>query len=76
MTTATAAATIDEARLEAFVGQAVLGIGAAISRLLHIGHRLGRYKAMAGTGPITSSVLALRRIPHRRGRRLGGARLL
>jgi hypothetical protein len=47
---------IDEARLEAFVGQAVTDMGAAISGLLlHIGDRLGLYKAMAGAGPITSA---------------------
>jgi SAM-dependent methyltransferase len=52
---------IDEAKLEAFVGQAVLDMGAAISGLLlHIGDRLGLYKAMAGAGPITSSTLAAR----------------
>jgi len=40
---------IDEARLEAFVGQAVTDMGAAISGLLlHIGDRLGLYRAMAG----------------------------
>ena len=40
---------IDETRLEAFVGQAVTDMGAAISGLLlHIGDRLGLYKAMAG----------------------------
>ena len=45
---------IDEARLEAFVGQAVADMGAAISGLLlHIGDRLGLYKAMAGAGPVT-----------------------
>jgi hypothetical protein len=45
---------IDEARLEAFVGQAVTDMGAAISGLLlHIGDRLGLYKAMAGAGPVT-----------------------
>ena len=50
---------IDEARLEAFVGQAVTDMGAAISGLLlHIGDRLGLYKAMAGAGPITSAALA------------------
>jgi SAM-dependent methyltransferase len=59
--TTTDIATIDEARLEAFVGQAVTDMGAAISGLLlHIGDRLGLYKAMAGVGPITSSALALR----------------
>jgi SAM-dependent methyltransferase len=52
---------IDEARLEAFVGQAVTDMGAAISGLLlHIGDRLGLYKAMAGAGPMTSSTLAAR----------------
>jgi SAM-dependent methyltransferase len=50
---------IDQARLEAFVGQAVTDMGAAISGLLlHIGDRLGLYKAMAGAGPITSATLA------------------
>ena len=52
---------IDEARLEAFVGQAVTDMGAAISGLLlHIGDRLGLYKAMAGAGPVTSAALAAR----------------
>ena len=40
--TTTEANPIDEARLEAFVGQAVTDMGAAISGLLlHIGDRLG-----------------------------------
>jgi len=53
--------TIDDAKLEAFVGQAVVDMGAAISGLLlHLGDRLGLYKAMAGAGPITSAVLARR----------------
>ena len=52
---------IDEARLEAFVGQAVADMGAAISGLLlHIGDRLGLYQAMAGAGPITPAELAVR----------------
>jgi hypothetical protein len=52
---------IDEAKLGAFVGQAVVDMGAAISGLLlHIGDRLGLYKAMAGAGPITSATLAAR----------------
>jgi hypothetical protein len=59
--TTTEIPAIDEARLEAFVGQAVVDMGAAISGLLlHIGDRLGLYKAMAGAGPITSSTLAQR----------------
>ena len=53
--------TLDEAKLEAFVGQAVVDMGAAISGLLlHLGDRLGLYKAMAGAGPITSAALAQR----------------
>ena len=52
---------IDDSRLEAFVGQAVVDMGAAISGLLlHIGDRLGLYKAMAGAGPLTSATLAER----------------
>ena len=45
----------------AFVGQADADMGAAISGLLlHIGDRLGHYKAMAGAGPMTSAELAAR----------------
>jgi SAM-dependent methyltransferase len=52
---------VDEARLGAFGGQAVTDMAAAISGLLlHIGDRLGLYKAMAGAGPITSAALAER----------------
>src|SRR5436190_21687876 len=58
-TTTTEIATIDEAKLEAFVGQAVVDMGAAISGLLlHLGDRLGLYRAMAGAGPLTSADLA------------------
>jgi SAM-dependent methyltransferase len=50
---------VDQARLEAFVGQAVFDMAAAISGLLlHLGDRLGLYRAMAGAGPITSAELA------------------
>jgi SAM-dependent methyltransferase len=56
---ATGPPPIDEAKLQAFVGQAVVDMGAAISGLLlHLGDRLGLYKAMAGAGPITSAELA------------------
>src|SRR5258708_34515351 len=59
---------IDEARLEAFVGQVVLDMGAAISGLLlHVGDRLGLYKPMAGGGPATPSALPALAGP--RGRR-------
>lgn len=59
--TTTDIAPIDQAKLEAFVGQAVTDMGAAISGLLlHLGDRLGLYKAMAGAGPISSAELAQR----------------
>jgi SAM-dependent methyltransferase len=52
---------IDEAKLEAFMGQAVTDMGAAISGLLiHLGDKLGLYKAMAGAGPLTSAEVAER----------------
>lgn len=51
--TTTDAPPIDEAKIEAFVGQAVIDVGAAISGLmLHLGDRLSLYRAMAGAGPI------------------------
>src|SRR5436309_15396272 len=53
--------TIDHAKLEAFVGRAVVDMGAAISGLLlHMGDRLGLYQAMAGAGPMTPASLAAR----------------
>ena len=51
--------TIDEQKLEAFVHQAIGDLGAAISAcLIHIGDKLGLYKAMAGAGPLTPGELA------------------
>src|SRR6266705_1220906 len=53
------AAEIDEGKLEAFMGKAVSDMGAIISApLFVIGEKLGLYKAMAGSGPITSQELA------------------
>ncbi len=50
---------IDQQKLEAFVGRAVNDLGASLSALLlHIGDKLGLYKAMAGSGPLTSQQLA------------------
>ena len=44
---------IDEAKLEAFMGQAVTDMGAIISApLMVIGEKLGLYKAMAHAGPL------------------------
>src|SRR5437660_11178974 len=54
-------ANIDEAKLEAFMGQAVTDMGAVISApLMVIGEKLGLYKAMAGAGPLTSAEVAER----------------
>ena len=55
------ATEIDEAKLEAFMGQAVTDMGAIISApLMVIGEKLGLYKAMAGAGPLTSAEVAER----------------
>jgi ubiquinone/menaquinone biosynthesis C-methylase UbiE len=52
---------VDEAKLEAFMGQAVTDLGATISGLLvHIGDELGLYKAMAGAGPLSAADVASR----------------
>jgi SAM-dependent methyltransferase len=52
---------IDEAKLEAFMGQAVTDMGAIISApLMIIGEKLGLYKAMAGAGPLSSHEVAER----------------
>ncbi len=54
-------AEIDEAKLEAFMGQAVTDMGAIISApLMIIGEKLGLYKAMAHAGPLTSQEVAER----------------
>jgi SAM-dependent methyltransferase len=54
-------ANIDEAKLEAFMGQAVTDMGAIISApLFLIGEKLGLYKAMAGAGPLSSEEVAER----------------
>jgi SAM-dependent methyltransferase len=58
---ATSATNIDEAKLEAFMGQAVVDMGAVISApLFIIGEKLGLYKAMAGAGPLSSQQIAER----------------
>src|ERR1700761_747943 len=55
------ATEVDPAKLEAFMGQAVADMGAAISApLFVIGDRLGLYKAMAGAGPLKSKEVAER----------------
>ncbi|MEU4423835.1 class I SAM-dependent methyltransferase [Actinoplanes sp. NPDC024001] len=50
---------IDEARVEAFVGQLVTDIaGAATTVMTVLGDRLGLFKAMTGAGPLTADKLA------------------
>ena len=52
-------AAIDEGRLEAFLGQIVTDMGAAISApLVLMGEQLGLYRAMAHAGPLTSEEIA------------------
>jgi SAM-dependent methyltransferase len=61
MREATMSAEIDEAKLEAFMGQAVTDMGAIISApLMLIGEKLGLYKAMAHAGPLTPAEVAQR----------------
>ena len=58
---------LDEARLEAFIGRIVDEIGAALNvPLTVIGDRLGLYRAMADSAPVTSSELAERTGTHER----------
>jgi len=57
MTTQTA--EVNPAKLEAFVGQAVTDMAAAMSGvLINLGHKLGLYKAMAESGSISARQLA------------------
>ena len=61
MVTTTAAPSIDEAKLNAFLGTVIGDFGAALSAsLVYIGQKLGLYKAMAGAGPLTPAELAQR----------------
>src|SRR5882672_3647102 len=53
--------TIDDKKLNEFMGRAVGDIGAGISAaLVVIGDKLGLYKAMASGGPVTPTELAAR----------------
>ncbi len=50
---------IDEARLHAFMGQAIQDMGAAMHAAPVVtDDKLGLYKAMAGAGPLSSAELA------------------
>ena len=51
--------TLDETKLQAFLGQVVGDFGAALgTALAAIGDKLGLYKAMAAAGPLTAAELA------------------
>jgi 2-polyprenyl-3-methyl-5-hydroxy-6-metoxy-1,4-benzoquinol methylase len=57
----TDAPPIDEERLNALLGQAVVEFGATVNAaLVSIGDRLGLYRELAASGPLTSSELAER----------------
>ncbi len=59
--------TLDETRLEAFVGQIAVEAGAAVNAaLVNIGDRLGLYRAMADSQPVTAAELAGRTATHER----------
>lgn len=61
MATTEVSPQLDPSKLEAFMGKAVMDMGAAIhATLVVLGDKLGLYKAMAGAGPITSAELAAR----------------
>ena len=61
MGTAAAAAPMDMGKLNAFMGQAVGDMGAAMhSVLIVLGDRLGLYKAMGDSLPVTPAELAKR----------------
>jgi SAM-dependent methyltransferase len=56
-----ASTAIDETKLQAFMGQFVQDLGAALSvATVTIGDKLGLYKAMADGSPVTAAVLAER----------------
>ena len=59
--------TIDETRVEAFVGQVATDVGAALNTaLVALGDRLGLYRAMADAQPVSAADLAARTSTHER----------
>jgi 2-polyprenyl-3-methyl-5-hydroxy-6-metoxy-1,4-benzoquinol methylase len=67
MSTASAAPALDMARLNEFMGKAVGDMGAAMHAVIAlIGDRLGLYKAMADSKPVTPAELATRTGTHER----------
>jgi hypothetical protein len=52
---------LDSDKLNAFLGQAVQDLGAAMhAALILVGDKLGLYRAMAGAGPLTPAQLSAR----------------
>ncbi|CCG04189.1 class I SAM-dependent methyltransferase [Blastococcus saxobsidens] len=59
--------SIDQQKVEQFLGQVVGDLGATVSSALaHLGDRLGLYRAMAGAGQLTPGQLAERTGTHER----------
>ncbi|WP_065341426.1 class I SAM-dependent methyltransferase [Azoarcus olearius] len=55
------ASTLDQSRLESFVGRAIGDLSAAYGGVMvSLGSKLGLYKAMAGAGPLSAGELAAR----------------
>jgi 2-polyprenyl-3-methyl-5-hydroxy-6-metoxy-1,4-benzoquinol methylase len=62
-----AATEVDEAKLEAFMGQMVGDLGAMMTApMVILGDRLGLYKALDGAGPMTPAELAEKTGTHER----------
>ena len=61
MASAETAVSVNESKLNEFMGKAVMDMGAAIhATLIVLGDKLGLYKAMADSMPVTSATLAER----------------
>ena len=59
MATTEVSPVLDSSKLEAFMGKAVMDMGAAMhAALVVLGDKLGLYQAMAGAGPLSSAELA------------------
>ena len=59
--------TLDQSRIEAFVGQIATDVGAALNAaLVTLGDQLGLYRAMADAQPISAGELAARTSTHER----------
>jgi 2-polyprenyl-3-methyl-5-hydroxy-6-metoxy-1,4-benzoquinol methylase len=59
--------TLDQSRIEAFAGLIAVEAGAAVNAaLVNIGDRLGLYRAMADSQPVTAAELAARTSTHER----------